>query len=96
MYLGDVVELGPIEDTVKDPMHPYTQALSSAVPVPDPVLARKETKVPLKSFDVPSPIEPPPGCKFHPRCPYAMEKCSRIVPELRNIREGHQVACHLY
>ncbi len=93
MYLGRVVESGGYQDLYHDPRHPYTQALLSAVPVPEP--GRKKGRVILKG-DVPSPINPPSGCHFHPRCPRRMEQCSRTVPELMDITPGHAVRCFLY
>jgi oligopeptide/dipeptide ABC transporter ATP-binding protein len=92
MYLGRVVELADKDDLFDHPRHPYTEALLSAVPVPD---VRKKSKRILLSGDVPSPLDPPPGCRFHPRCPKAEAVCSVEAPELRE-RDGHSVACHLY
>jgi len=93
MYLGKLVEVGASEKIFSDPLHPYTKALLSAVPLPDPDL-RKEL-VPLKG-GVPSPVNPPSGCRFHPRCIHAMEICKKEEPILKGIREDHMVACHLY
>jgi len=93
MYLGRIVELAATRSLFKDPKHPYTQALLSAVPIPDP--AAKRERIILQG-DVPSPANPPKGCAFHNRCLYVMEKCKEIRPELLQIKEGHQVACHLY
>lgn len=90
MYLGKIVELTP-HDIFRKPLHPYTFALVSAVPVPDPRFAGKAQ---ILSGEVPSPINPPPGCRFHPRCIHATEKCMREQPELRDIGDGHLVACH--
>lgn len=92
MYLGRIVELAPTDALFHTPHHPYTQALLSAIPVPDP-RARRE-RVPLTG-DVPSPLNPPSGCAFHPRCPYAFDRCRAERPELRDVGDGHQVACHL-
>ncbi|MEM2452638.1 MAG: ABC transporter ATP-binding protein [Candidatus Methanomethylicia archaeon] len=92
MYLGKIVEMGDIDRVLEDPKHPYTQALVSAVPIPDPEYRR--SKIPIKG-EIPSALNPPSGCRFHPRCPYAMEKCSKIEPELLNI-DNRLIACHLY
>jgi len=96
MYLGKVVEVGPAEEIVKEPLHPYTQALISALPIPDPKVARSRKKI-LLTGEPPSPINPPPGCRFHPRCPYVIKgKCEREEPPLVEVKRGHLVACHLY
>ncbi len=92
MYLGKVVELAPAAQLSRRPRHPYTQALLSAVPEPDP--ARRKARIVLQG-DVPSPLAPPPGCAFHPRCPYAFERCRREVPPLYPAGQGHVAACHL-
>jgi oligopeptide/dipeptide ABC transporter ATP-binding protein len=91
MYLGKIVELAPSKELYQTPLHPYTQALLSAVPVPDPSLKRSE-RVILKG-DVPSPIDPPAGCSFNPRCLYTKEFCRRSEPELKEIRNDHFAAC---
>jgi peptide/nickel transport system ATP-binding protein len=92
MYLGKIVELGPAEQVATTPVHPYTEALLSAVPVPDPD-ARRE-RIVLRG-DVPSPIAPPPGCRFHPRCPYATDICRTEEPPLvEHLPGGHVAACH--
>jgi len=92
MYLGKIVELGPIEEVINEPLHPYTKALLSNVPVPDPDAKRE--RIYLKG-EVPTPINPPPGCRFHPRCPYASPICREEEPELIEVKRGHLVACHL-
>jgi len=93
MYLGKVVESSAYNNVYADPKHPYTQALLSAIPKPDP-RAKKERMI-LKG-DVPSPINPPPGCAFHPRCPHRMDICDKNVPGLKDIGDNHTVACYLY
>lgn len=93
MYLGSLVETAD-KDTLYDrPMHPYTQALLSSVPVPDPTL--KKERIILKG-DLPSPVDPPSGCRFHTRCPSCMEICKQHVPIFREVEPGHEVACHLF
>ncbi|MFP8781939.1 ABC transporter ATP-binding protein [Planococcus plakortidis] len=93
MYLGNLVELASNKDLYKEPLHPYTQALISAIPEPNP--AKRKERIVLRG-DVPSPQNPPTGCPFHTRCPVAMEICSQEKPVLAEVRPGHQVACHLY
>jgi peptide/nickel transport system ATP-binding protein/oligopeptide transport system ATP-binding protein len=90
MYLGRIVELTDKRNLFTRPLHPYTEALLSAAPIPDP--ARKRRRVVLEG-DVPSPANPPSGCHFHPRCPYAIARCRSEDPRLREVAPGHQVAC---
>jgi len=92
MYLGKIVELSNTEEIYKNPLHPYTKVLLSAVPLPDP--STKVKRIVL-SGDVPNPINPPPGCSFHPRCPIAVERCKWEEPGLRDTGGGHMVSCHL-
>ncbi len=91
MYLGKIVEKGLTEEVIKNPAHPYTEALLAAVPVPDPTARR--TEVVIKG-EVPSPINPPPGCRFNTRCPYANDKCIKKEPELVEIDKNHHTACY--
>jgi oligopeptide transport system ATP-binding protein len=93
MYLGKIVEIAERDELYQRPHHPYTQALFSAVPIPDPSVARKYQRMTL-SGEVPSPINPPAGCHFHPRCPLAQVICRNEEPPLRTVAGGHQVACH--
>ena len=93
MYLGKLVELSPAEELYTRPIMPYTEALLSAVPVPDPDLAEKRERIVLEG-DVPSPINPPSGCRFHPRCLYATDICSQVEPPLVDYGHGHLAACH--
>jgi oligopeptide transport system ATP-binding protein len=92
MYLGHVVELASCDEVFDNPLHPYTRALLAAVPVPDPTIEADRTFQPL-SGEVPSPINPPSGCVFHPRCPIAVAECRGAIPALRELRPGHWVAC---
>lgn len=93
MYLGRIVELADKETLYNDPLHPYTKALLSAVPIPNPRLKRE--RIILKG-DIPSPSNPPSGCTFHTRCPYSNDKCKKVAPKLKEISNGHFVSCHLY
>jgi peptide/nickel transport system ATP-binding protein len=92
MYLGKIVEVGTLEEVYRRAQHPYTQALLAAVPVPDPRARRQH---PIPQGEIPNPINPPSGCRFHPRCPYAFDPCLRIEPALIADDSGHGVACHL-
>jgi oligopeptide/dipeptide ABC transporter ATP-binding protein len=92
MYLGKIVEIADRAQLFSAPQHPYTEALLSAVPVPDPDAATRRI---ILHGDVPSPINPPSGCRFHTRCPYAFERCSNEEPLMREIAPGQHVACHL-
>lgn len=92
MYLGKIVELADCDELYNNPMHPYTQALLAAVPIPDPEVERKRAHQ-IVGGEVPSPINPPSGCVFHPRCRLAIDNCSKEVPEFRELRPGHWVAC---
>ncbi|MEX2100094.1 MAG: ABC transporter ATP-binding protein [Acidimicrobiia bacterium] len=95
MYLGKIVEVGDAEDLYNNPRHPYSEALLSAIPVPNPLVERSRTRIVLQG-DVPSPINPPSGCRFHTRCSYAMEICKRVEPENTPTTGGGTVACHLH
>jgi peptide/nickel transport system ATP-binding protein len=93
MYLGKIMEYAQTEDLFKKPLHPYTQALLAAVPIPDP---KKRSVKKIPSGEIPSALNPPTGCVFHPRCPRVFDKCTTEVPQLREYESGHYVACHLY
>ena len=92
MYLGRLVEVAPKGEFYREPLHPYSQALLSAIPVSDPRIRKKRI---ILTGDVPSPANPPAGCPFHTRCPYVMDVCRTVTPELKSATDGHQVACHL-
>ena len=92
MYLGHIVELAECDELYDNPIHPYTRALLAAVPIPDPAVEAKRAHEVVKG-EVPSPINPPSGCVFHPRCPIAVDGCSKAIPEFREIKPGHWVAC---
>ncbi len=94
MYLGKIVELTDRATLYANPLHPYTKALLSAVPIPDPVIEEKRERV-ILTGDVPSPVHPPSGCRFHTRCPVAIDRCKREDPEFRDAGTGHWVACHV-
>jgi oligopeptide transport system ATP-binding protein len=96
MYLGQVVETADRDTLYDQPMHPYTQALLSAIPVPDPRAETEREVDPSLQGEVPSPVNPPSGCPFHPRCRHAHDACRETKPKLREVEGGHQVACHLY
>ena len=90
-----MVEISESNELYKEPLHPYTKGLLSAIPIANPKRA-KESDTEIMSGDLPSPIDIPSGCRFHTRCPYAMDKCKVIEPEMIEIKKGHSVACHLY
>jgi peptide/nickel transport system ATP-binding protein/oligopeptide transport system ATP-binding protein len=92
MYLGKMVELTDRESLFRDPLHPYTKALLSAIPMPDPTLKRERM---ILQGDVPSPVNPPSGCRFHTRCPFAIDICKQVEPPLEELRPGHYAACHV-
>ena len=94
MYLGNLVELAESYELYRNPIHPYTKTLMSAVPIPDPVVTRSRERLILEG-DIPSPINPPSGCKFHTRCPYATERCKQEAPVFKDYGGGHFAACHL-
>jgi len=95
MYLGKIVEIGKADEVFEKPLHPYTKALLSAIPIPNPEIARSRTRLTIKG-EPPSPINPPKGCRFNPRCPFYMSRCSLEEPPLIEVERGHWVSCWLY
>ncbi|MEM2223391.1 MAG: ABC transporter ATP-binding protein [Acidilobaceae archaeon] len=95
MYLGKILEIGPSDKVFENPQHPYTKALLTAIPIPNPEIARTRSRLTIKG-EPPSSINPPKGCRFNPRCPFYMEKCNIKEPSLTEIEKGHWTACHLY
>ncbi|NBK93227.1 ATP-binding cassette domain-containing protein [bacterium 1XD21-13] len=95
MYLGQLVEMSEADEIYRNPLHPYTKGLLGSVPIANPKLARQKEKSSMEG-DIPSPINPPSGCRFHTRCPYARPECAQTTPELVDVGNGHRVACHLH
>ena len=93
MYLGKMVELASADEIYDHPLHPYTKSLISAVPIPDPKIARANKRIPLQG-DIPSPLNAPSGCPFRTRCPYAQASCAESMPEFKEVSKDHFVACH--
>jgi oligopeptide transport system ATP-binding protein len=94
MYLGNLVELAESNELNKNPLHPYTKTLMSAIPIPDPIKSRSRNRIILQG-DIPSPMNPPSGCRFHTRCPYAIARCKEEIPEFRELAPSHFAACHI-
>lgn len=94
MYLGKIMELARSGDLYENPLHPYTKALLSAIPIPDPILEKQQKRILLEG-DIPNPANPPDGCNFCTRCPLAIELCFKVEPEYREVEDGHFCACHL-
>ena len=92
MYLGHIMEVADRKELYENPLHPYTKALLSAVPIPDPIVEATRDRM-ILTGDVPSPLNPPPGCVFHTRCPIAIDECQGEVPELRQVAKDHWVSC---
>lgn len=92
MYLGRMVEIADRVEIYRNPLHPYTKALLSAVPIPDPVIDAQRERI-ILTGEVPSPLNPPSGCVFHPRCPVAIDDCSKVIPDMREVEPGHWAAC---
>ena len=95
MYLGQMVELCEADDIYAQPLHPYTKGLLGSIPIANPRLAREKEKSSIEG-DIPSPINPPAGCRFHTRCPYAKPECAQEKPQMKDVGGGHMVACHLF
>jgi oligopeptide transport system ATP-binding protein len=95
MYLGRIVEIARRDELYRQPLHPYTEALLAAIPVADPEIEARRPRVIVRG-EVPSALNPPSGCRFHPRCPHAMEACRSIEPRLTELGDGRAVACHLH
>lgn len=93
MYLGKIIEIAPKKELFSNPGHPYTEALLRAIPVPDPEVKKNNN---ILMGDIPSPINPPPGCRFHTRCPHVMSKCKEKEPELKEYTDSHHTACFLH
>lgn len=95
MYLGQMVEICEADEIYRSPLHPYTKGLLGSIPIANPKLAKAKEKSSIEG-DIPSPIDPPNGCRFHTRCPYAKPECSKSAPQMKDVGGGHMVACHLY